>query len=47
MVVTAMQTYGIYLADTGSSFNALYFSNAPDGTNPWDQNDLSSLSKLN
>ena len=46
MVVIAMQTYGVYLADTGSSFNALYFSNAPDGTNPWDQHDLSSLSKI-
>ncbi len=31
MVANAMKTYGIYLADTGSSSNALYFSDASDG----------------
>ena len=46
MVAQAMKTYGIYLADTGSSGNALYFANAADGTNPWSSSDLSSLSKV-
>lgn len=46
MVVIAMKTYGIYLADTGTSFNELYFSDAADGTNPWDQHDLASLSRI-
>jgi hypothetical protein len=45
MVVIAMKTYGIYLADTGTSFNMLYFANA-NNTNPWDQHDLSSLSEI-
>ncbi len=46
MVANAMKTYGIYLADTGSSGNALYFGNASNGTNPWNSSDLSSLSKI-
>jgi hypothetical protein len=46
MVAQAMKTYGIYLADTGSSGNALYFANASDGSNPWSSSDLSSLSKV-
>lgn len=46
MVANAMKTYGIYLADTGSSGNALYFGNASDGSNPWNSSDLSSLSKI-
>lgn len=46
MVAQAMKTYGIYLADTGSSANALYFGNAPDGSNPWNSSDLSALSKI-
>jgi hypothetical protein len=46
MVANAMKTYGIYLADTGSGRNALYFANAPDGSNPWNRRDLSSLSSI-
>ena len=46
MVGTAMKTYGIFLSDTGSSSNALYFANASDGSNPWDWRDLSSLSQI-
>jgi hypothetical protein len=46
MVAQAMKTYGIYLADTGSSGNAIYFSNASNGTNPWSRVDLSSLSQI-
>jgi hypothetical protein len=46
MVANAMKTYGVYLADTGSSGNAIYFSNASNGTNPWSSSDLASLSKL-
>lgn len=46
MVVNAMKTYGVYLADTGSSQNALYFGNASDGTNPWNSSDLNNLSKI-
>lgn len=46
MVATAMKTYGIYLADTAPSDNALYFANAADGSNPWDSSDLSNLSKI-
>ncbi|HET9029940.1 MAG TPA: LamG domain-containing protein [Candidatus Aquilonibacter sp.] len=45
-VAQAMKTYGIYLADTGSSGNALYFTNAPDGSNPWNGSDLSALGKI-
>jgi hypothetical protein len=47
MVAQAMKTYGIYLADTGSSGNALYFANEADGSNPWNYSDLSALSKVN
>jgi hypothetical protein len=47
MVANAMKTYGVYLSDTGSSGNALYFSNASNGTNPWSSSDLASLSKIN
>jgi hypothetical protein len=47
MVAQAMKTYGIYLADTGSSGNALYFADASDGSNPWSYSDLSALSKIN
>jgi hypothetical protein len=46
MVIQAMKTYGIYLADTGSSTNALYFANASDGSNPWNSSDLSALSNV-
>jgi hypothetical protein len=46
MVANAMKTYGIYLSDTGSSGNALYFANAPDGSNPWNSSDLSALSQI-
>jgi hypothetical protein len=46
MVVQAMKTYGIMLADTGSSGNALYFGNAPDGSNPWNRVDLASLGSI-
>lgn len=47
MVANALKTYGMYLADTGSSSNALYFANSSSGTNPWNGSDLSALSKLN
>jgi hypothetical protein len=46
MVAQAMKTYGIYLADTGSRGNGIYFANAADGSDPWDSRDLSSLSKI-
>ena len=46
MVAEAMKHYGIILADTGSSGNALYFSNEPNGTNPWSSSDLSALSHV-
>jgi hypothetical protein len=46
MVATAIKTYGIYLADTGPSSNALYFANAEDGSDPWNSSDLSHLSKI-
>jgi hypothetical protein len=46
MVAQAMKTYGIYLADTGSSGNALYFANESNGTNPWSYSDLSALGKI-
>ncbi|MBV8363120.1 MAG: hypothetical protein JO193_00990 [Candidatus Eremiobacteraeota bacterium] len=47
-VVKAMQTYGIYLADTGGTCcgNALYFINAIDGSNPWDTSDLDGLVRI-
>ena len=46
MVANAMKTYGIYLSDTGSNGNAIYFANNEDGTNPWSSGDLLSLSKI-
>jgi hypothetical protein len=46
MVATALKTYGVYLSDTGSSGNALYFANASNGTNPWSSSDLSALSHI-
>ena len=46
MVIKAMKTYGIYLADTGSSGNALYFANSSTGSNPWNGSDLSALGKV-
>jgi hypothetical protein len=46
-VANAMKTYGIYLADTGSSGNALYFGDAANGTNPWNGSDLAHLSSIN
>jgi len=46
MVAQAMKTYGIILADTGSSGNALYFANAPDGSNPWSNVDLAALGSI-
>lgn len=46
MVANAMKTYGVYLADTGSSGNAIYFANASDGSDPWSSSDLSSLSSI-
>lgn len=46
MVAQAMKTYGIILADTGSSGNALYFGNAPDGSNPWSGADLAALGSI-
>jgi hypothetical protein len=47
MVAQAMKNYGIFLADTGSSGNALYFASESNGTNPWSYSDLSALSKIN
>jgi hypothetical protein len=46
MVARAMKTYGIFLADTGSAHNALYFASASDGTNPWDATDLAALAQV-
>lgn len=46
MVANAMKRYGIYLADTGSDVNGLYFANADDGTDPWDPVDLAALSRI-
>lgn len=45
-VARAMKIYGIYLADTGSYKNGLYFANALDGSNPWDARDLEALDSL-
>lgn len=47
MVAQAMKTYGIILADTGSSGNALYFANEPNGSNPWSDVDLAALGSIN
>ena len=46
MVAEAMKTYGVFLSDTGSADNALYFANAADGSNPWNGGDLSALSRI-
>ncbi len=46
MVANAMKRYGIYLADTGSDVNGLYFANADNGTDPWNQADLAALSRI-
>jgi hypothetical protein len=46
MVVKALKTYGVYLCDTGTYANALYFENASNGTNPWNASDLRSLSRI-
>jgi hypothetical protein len=46
MVAIAMKTYGVYLSDTGSSANGLYFANAEDGSNPWNSADLSALGQI-
>jgi hypothetical protein len=40
-VANIMKTYGVYIADTGSSDNAVYFDSGP-----WTSSDLSSLGKL-
>lgn len=45
-VANAMKTYGIYLADTDSSSNALYFANASDGSDPWNSSDLAKLGSI-
>ena len=46
MVANAMKTYGIYLADTGTSGTGIYFANESNGTNPWNESDLASLGRL-
>ncbi len=46
MVANALKTYGIYLSDTGSSANGLYFANASDGSDPWNSSDLSALGQI-
>ncbi len=46
MVAIAMKTYGIYLCDTGSGGNGIYFANAEDGTDPWNSSDLSVLGQI-
>jgi hypothetical protein len=46
MVANALKHYGIYLADTGSDVNGLYFANANDGSDPWDASDLAVLSRI-
>ncbi|HEV3154842.1 MAG TPA: hypothetical protein VGZ02_13630 [Candidatus Baltobacteraceae bacterium] len=46
MVANAMKTYGIYLADVGTSGNGLYFANTVTGQNPWNLGDLSALGKI-
>jgi hypothetical protein len=46
MVANAMKTYGVYLADTGSDANGIYFANDEYGNNPWNWSDLSSLSQI-
>ena len=46
VIARAMKTYGIYLADTDRSDNALYDALALDGSNPWNARDLASLSSI-
>ena len=46
MVANAMKTYGVYLSDTGSSSNGIYFANDEYGDNPWNWSDLVSLSNI-
>ncbi len=46
MVANAMKTYGVYLSDTGSSANGLYFANASGGSDPWSSTDLSALGQI-
>ena len=46
MVANAMKTYGIYLADTGSGANGIYFANDEYGNDPWNRYDLLSLSLI-
>lgn len=46
IVAQAMKTYGIYLSDTGSWDNGLYFANAVNGSNPWNMKDLSALGRI-
>jgi hypothetical protein len=45
-IVRAMKTYGIYLADTGSSGNGLYNAVPMDGGDHWNAWDLASLNKI-
>lgn len=45
-IVTALKTYGMYLADTGSDDNALYTAMPLDGRAHWDAHDLASLSRI-
>jgi hypothetical protein len=44
-ITTALKTYGMFLADTGSS-NALYGIEAQDGLNHWNSGDLAALGNL-
>jgi hypothetical protein len=44
-ITTALKTYGMFLADTGSS-NALYGIESQDGLNHWNAGDLGSLGNL-
>jgi hypothetical protein len=44
-ITTALKTYGMFLADTGSS-NALYGIESQDGLNHWNGGDLSALGNL-
>lgn len=46
MVANALKRYGMYLSDTGSSGNKLFFANAADGSNPWNSSDLAALSGI-
>lgn len=46
IVAQAMKTYGIFLSDTGSYGNGLYFANALNGSDPWNSSDLNALGNL-